>query len=212
MASGSAVLWTGLVGAIAGGVIAQVGAIILAQNKDASERQKDAINRAFDSAGSHMAVVAFDKYVGFCEAYATTYRECLATIVEHGPCKQAMSLSADLSRLRAKWALWVTPEIDAKLEPFEKALNKMGRDAAIADPQFAASVPNRHEIVDRMYKTFSELFGFPAWNGEALSSELAVTSLMGHLRDTLGIEVFGSLRQSTVRHAFDDYTRIQNQA
>jgi hypothetical protein len=37
------------------------------------ERRQEAVKRAFDSAGSHMAVIAFDKYVQFCEEYTELF-------------------------------------------------------------------------------------------------------------------------------------------
>jgi hypothetical protein len=42
-------------------------ALRIEEQRRQHERRQEAVKQAFDSAGSHMAVVAFDRYVQFCE-------------------------------------------------------------------------------------------------------------------------------------------------
>ena len=49
----------------AGAALAAWMSLRIAGQRLEHERRQEAVRRAFDSAGSHMAVVAFDKYVQF---------------------------------------------------------------------------------------------------------------------------------------------------
>lgn len=57
----------------AGAALAAGGAFFIAHLNRSMERRKEALRRAFDTAGSHMATVAFDRYVEFCEQYTKRY-------------------------------------------------------------------------------------------------------------------------------------------
>jgi len=157
-----------------------------------------------------MAVVAFDKYVQFCEEYTDLFRETLRGLIQTGPHENALNDAADLSRLRTRWALWVTDEVNTLLEKFEKALRQMGSDAHLSAPELAASVPNRPEIINRMYKAFSDLFELGNWNGEEANKDLAVAKMMSLLKETLGIEQFSLLRQMTVNSALREFSEPEN--
>jgi hypothetical protein len=96
------------------------------------------------------------------------------------------------------------------LEKFEKALRQMGSDAHLSAPELAASVPNRPEVINRMYKAFSDLFELGNWNGEEANKDLAVAKMMSLLKETLGIEQFGLLRQMTLNSALCEFSEPEN--
>ncbi|CAG9207675.1 conserved hypothetical protein [Paraburkholderia tropica] len=194
----------------AGAALAAWMSLRIAGQRMQHERRQEAVKRAFDSAGSHMAVVAFDKYVQFCEEYTDLFRETLRGLIQTGPHENALNYAADLSRLRTRWALWVTDEVNALLEKFEKALRQMGSDAHLSAPKLAASVPNRPEIINRMYKAFSDLFELGNWNGEEANKDLAVAKMMSLLKETLGIEQFSLLRQMTLNSALRELSEPEN--
>jgi hypothetical protein len=194
----------------AGAALAAWMSLRIAGQRMQHERRQEAVKRAFDSAGSHMAVVAFDKYVQFCEEYTDLFRETLRGIIQTGPHENALSYAADLSRLRTRWALWVTDEVNTLLETFEKALRQMGSDAHLSAPELAASVPNRPEIINRMYKAFSDLFELGNWNGEEANKDLTVAKMMSLLKETLGIEQFSLLRQMTLNSALRELSEPEN--
>jgi hypothetical protein len=189
----------------AGAALAAWISLRIAERRMQHERRQEAMKRAFDSAGSHMAVVAFNKYVQFCEEYTDLFRETLRGIVQTGPHENALTYAADLSRLRTRWALWVTDEVNALLERFEKTLRQMGSDAHLSAPELGARVPNRPEIINRMYKAFADLFELGNWAGEEANKDLAVARMMSLLKETLGIEQFGQLRQMTLRRALCEF-------
>lgn len=187
-------------------------ALRMAEQTIQHERQQEAVKQAFDSARSHMAVVAFDRYVQFCEEYTDLFRETLRGLVQTGPHENALNYSADLSRLRTRWALWVTADVNALLEKFERVLRQMGSDAHMSDPELAASVPNRAELINRMYKTFSDLFELGNWNGEEANKDLAVATMMSLLKETLGVEQFGTLRQLTLNSALQEFGEAESES
>jgi len=194
----------GFIGTVLGAAIAQGVALVIAHRNRADATRRDAISRAFDTAGSHMAIVAFDRYMQFCEEYTTQFREVLAGIIQTGPHKNALTYSAELLRLRTRWSLWVPDDINALLEKFEKVLRQMGADAQLSASELAASVPNRAELINRMYKAFSDLLAMGNWNGEEANKEIAVATMMSLLKETLGIEPFGILRQLTLNSAIGE--------
>ncbi|MGY6240101.1 hypothetical protein ACW910_21700 (plasmid) [Burkholderia ambifaria] len=194
----------GLVGTVLGAVIGQGVAWVIATTNRADAARRDAISRAFDTAGSHMAIVAFDRYVQFCEEYTTQFREAIAGIIQTGPHENAITYSGELLRLRTRWALWVTDDVNTRLERFEKVLRQMGSDAHLSSPELAASVPNQSELINRMYKAFSDLLALGNWNGEEADKDIAIATMVSHLKETLGIEQFGMLRQLTLKNATGD--------
>lgn len=210
--AGSAVLTTTIMAAasFAGAALAAWMSLRIARQRLEHERRQEAVRRAFDSAGSHMAVIAFDKYVQFCEEYTDLFRDALRELVQTGPHKNALSYSADLSRLRTRWALWVTADVNALLEKFEKVLRQMGSDAHMSAPELAASVPNRAELINRMYKAFSDLIELGNWNGEEANKDLAVATMISLLKETLGTEQFGRLRQLTVNSALREFGETES--
>jgi hypothetical protein len=198
----------GFGGTVVGAALAQGAALFIAHRNRSADARKDAISRAFNTAGSHMATVAFDKYVEFCEAYGAMYREALLDIMRRGPCKEAVEHSVALFRLRQKWSLWLTPEVEKALKKFEDAMMEIGSHAwyverTQSDPNAVA----REESVNRMMKLFSQLGGLTEWKNENLTEDLAVSSLLSQLRTTLGTEQFDRLRQATLERALRDFDR-----
>ncbi|WP_321958140.1 hypothetical protein [Paraburkholderia bannensis] len=188
-----------------GTALAAAGAFWVAHLNRVHEKEREAVRRAFDSAGSHMATVAFDNYVKFCEAYTNEYRKALLVLIRNGPCQEATQHSGLLAEVRHTWVLWVTSDIDESLKKFENVMLKLGSDAHLTKPELAASVTDRGEILQRMYRSFSMLVGFGEWSGEELTKELAFDTIMCALRQTLGTDQFGRLRQLTMDRALHDF-------
>src|SRR5690349_16736868 len=94
---------------------------------------EEAKNRFTMGATSHMANVAFDKHVQFCEEYTQGVNEALVTLFRQGVHREALAKAIDLSVIRRKWVLWATPSIDTQLEKFEIALGKIGSNARLVE-------------------------------------------------------------------------------
>ena len=99
------------------------------RDQAAHERQlflQDAQNRFSLGATSHMAAVAFDKHVQFCEEYVAEVHKTLHTLFREGPTEQVFPHSRALYGIQQKYSVWLTQKIEASLEQFESALRKIG--------------------------------------------------------------------------------------
>jgi hypothetical protein len=161
-------------------------------------------------ASSHMAKVAFDKHVEFCESYTAKANEILEKIYLNGPAQDAVFWAGELFNIRKKFAVWITEEIDKRLDAFETVIRQMGASAGYVkvtassdDMQNAESVRNkmRDEHIERMYLHFSELTGVSVRQGEKLTNENAVNAQIIFLRKVLGTEDFVKMRKILVSKA-----------
>jgi hypothetical protein len=192
----------------AGAALAAGGAYFIAHLNRAVETRKEAVRRAFDTAGSHMATVAFDRYVEFCEEYTKRYYEALQDLIQTGPAEAAMVHARDLATIRQKWTLWVTADIKEHLKKFEDLMYSMGTEAMLTNPHFPATAPNHGEMIHNMHRSFCLLMGLRGWNGEKLDKQLALDNLMDGIRNTLGTNHFGQLREQTIEYAIADFASV----
>jgi hypothetical protein len=72
-----------------------------------------------------MAMVVFDKLIGFCEEYVEAISKPLYALIQEGKKDQPLDTSK-LFIIRQKWALWLNNEIEVKLDRFERGYKKMG--------------------------------------------------------------------------------------
>ena len=83
-------------------------------------------------ANSHMAAVTFDKHIGFCEEYVDAVSKALPPLIQEGAREEPLDL-ADFFRIRQKWALWLTDDIESKLDQFERLIPKIASEAPVLD-------------------------------------------------------------------------------
>lgn len=189
----------------AGGVLGAIVAVSLAIWQQKAQSKRERIKMAVDSAGSHMANVAFDKYVQFCEEYAEGFHKALDTLTAHGPTDKVLADAAALYRLRRKWAVWITTDTDEKLDRFELALREIGASAGYV--QATLGDPNaqgRETHINRMYARLAQVMGYKEWAGQEVGDELAHYALDALLRRILGTEKFDELRRTVVSRAVDE--------
>jgi hypothetical protein len=184
------------------GVGAMLNVVIqLWREERAHERALDLLRRQQDFAlatASHMANVAYDKHVRFCEAHIERTNRGLAELMRSGPSKEALTFAGDLLGIRIDHAAWLTAEIESKLLPFEAALRKMGAAEHLLD---SLSVGERRtRVVDEIYKAFGVIVGVqqPHTDDEAA---IAAAQIVDHLRDILGIKELTQLRLNATRLA-----------
>ncbi len=67
---------------------------------------------------SHMAQVAFDKHVSFCEEYISEVSKVL-----HVSTRQEERSDLLATGIRQKWAIWLSSELDADLRGLERKLS-----------------------------------------------------------------------------------------
>lgn len=185
-----------LIGGIPG-VLSLIGVLFQLVRDDAEHqrallRQRD--QQLFDlGATSHMANVAFDKHVLFCEEYASEMYATVTTLFRDGPSPLALSHSGNLYRLRQKHAVWLTPHIDSQLTPFEMALTRIGGSAHLQNVSPSTLTQARF---DEMYDVFSDVLGLAKDEGKAIDQTVAVATIMQRLRSVLGIEALTTMRGS----------------
>jgi hypothetical protein len=151
---------------------------------------------------SHMANVAFDKHVEFCESYVQEVFATLETLFKSGPSAEALQHAFKLAEQRRKFALWLTPQIEAQLQEFEKALRGIGADEWYL--RNAERIENRHDVVERLYKKLADVLGAEntganEWQGQPLTQELAISAVVRGLRHVLKAEELTNLREALVQ-------------
>jgi hypothetical protein len=119
-------------------------------------------------ATSHMATVAFDRHIGFCEEYVEVISRRLYALIEEGPAYRPMN-AGDFSRIRQKWALWLTQDIETELDRFEDHIGRIGADGL-----------------------------FLSADGSPESSERNIKPVIAYLRNILAIEELTALRRELV--------------
>jgi hypothetical protein len=168
---------------------------------DRSARMEEAKNRFTIGATSHMASIAFDKHVSFCEEYTQAVNDALQTLFRRGPHESVLEDANKLSGARAKWNVWLTPEIEAELVKFESALRTIGANAWLLGELRADE--DRTDPIKEAYGTFAAVMGWETWRGVTVTRDLAAEKIIDGLRSVLGIGELTRLRTALVKHAME---------
>lgn len=149
---------------------------------------------------SHMAAVAYDKHVVFCEEYIQRVQQGLQELMRNGATKEAMNIGSDLVRIRIKHSAWLTAEIEKSLQPFEMALINIG-----ANEHLLESLPvgdRRNQVVEEVYRFFGLVLGHekPVKEEEA---NMTIKTIIEKIRNILGINTLTALRQKAAELALE---------
>ena len=164
-----------------------------------SFQMEEAKNRFTIGATSHMASVAFDKHVQFCEEYTAEVYRTLAFLFKKGPNQDVLQNANALMDVRTRWSVWLTPEIETQLEKFEGALRKIGANAWLLGE--LREMRSRKDVIKGAYSTFAAVMGWEKWQGEAVTGDLAAERVIEGLRSVLGITELTQLRAELVKRA-----------
>ena len=145
---------------------------------------------------SHMANVAFDKHVTFSEEYVVEMFQTLTTLFREGPTDQVLSHSGNLYKIRQRWAIWITPDVEIELEKFEAALRKIGASAHFVEVDLTS--PKRSDTIETMYSLYEEVTGMTDGDEKQARADHAILSIIQCLRQVLGIEELTELRRTLV--------------
>ena len=115
-----------------------------------------------------MATVAFDKHIGFCEAYIKEISKALYALIQHGGKQEPLDASR-FFKIRQKWALWLTQEMENELDHFERRIVLIGGVA--------------------------QVFGA---DGAPASNESSIRTIVSYLRKVLRTEELTALRDELV--------------
>lgn len=147
---------------------------------------------------SHMANIAFDKHVAFCEAYAAELRATLVTLHEKGPTEEVRPHAVRLIQIRSAQALWLTPEIDAQLEKVERALLSMAAAEHRQKIDDRLVGEERQESIRHVFSTFYRLLGMKEPEGHApptaFDESIEVGYVVRWLGNVLGVSNLTALR------------------
>ena len=186
------------------GVVALFGVLVqLWRDSQAHERALEVQVRQQDfllGTATHMADVAYDKHVEFCEEYIARTNTGLQEMYVHGPEDKAFDFAYDLSRIRMKYRAWLTQEIEDSLIPFEWTLREIA-----ANQSYLKDLPTgdeRSEVVRAMYDAFRLATGVDTAETEGRRAKTSA-HVIDALRGVLGIRELTSLRQTTARLALE---------
>lgn len=166
---------------------------------DRTLKAKDSENTFSIGATSHMANVAFDKHVQFCEEYFAKMVEITEGMLRSGPNVQAVSDASALLAVRIKWAVWLTSDTEQALEPFEKAVREVGADAYLLKE--GGVFDERPMVVKRVYSVYADLLGIKEFDGSKTGSDRTVQAVLEKLRNVLGIRELTELRSRFIQRA-----------
>jgi hypothetical protein len=176
------------------GVAALLGAVFqIVRDNAAFERELEMKrqDRAFVlSPAAHMAQIAFDRYIVFCEEYLKTLWEILPQLVSEGPSVKVLDMSRRLMKLREKHGLWVPPDVVKKVAPFENALWTIG----------AKSISKDLVTSEAMFALFQEVLDLTK-APDGTSSELVYHRVLTELQARLGIAELTVLRIAALKEA-----------
>ena len=178
-----------------------IGALCLLLNQlwrdeRAHERALELQNKQQDFAlgtASHMADVAYDKHVAFCEEYMARVQSGFQELNKDGATKNALNIGGDLVRIRFKHAAWLTPTLEEQLKPFEMGLITMGAKMHQLELSELPVGDQRTRLVQEIYKTFGLIMGEKPENEE--ESLMRLEKPIENIRKILGIDSLVTLRQ-----------------
>ena len=171
------------------------------KDERAHERQVELQARQQDFAflpASHMASVAYDKHVEFCEEYLEAVNKAVFELWLEGPNVNALGHANLLRDIRDRHTAWLTREIEEKLFPIEAALRQIGAGSHVLPLVQPGS--QRSKIVDDVYGAFGKI---TESGKENQGSAAAVASITDSLRELLGIKELTELRTEVTKLARD---------
>jgi hypothetical protein len=162
-------------------------------------QMEEAKNRFTVGATSHMANVAFDKHIQFCEEYVKGVSDALLELHRMTVRADALGHANKLAEIRQRWLVWVPSELARALVQFEFALRDVGAHAEMAKELEPGE--ERHEAYRKAYIAFAEVVGLEKYRGTPVGKERAAETVIAELRDVLGIVELTRLRSELIKRA-----------
>lgn len=150
---------------------------------------------------SHMAAKVFDKHVEFCEKYLSEVHQLVVTLTREGPTKSALEHASNLYSIRIEYTAWITPEIENKLMPFEKAVRRIGANSNFIDALEGGEriEGQRAKAVEEMFEIFNNLMDIDPSKGKG--ADATVIAVKEKIRRILQISELISIREALVKRA-----------
>jgi hypothetical protein len=149
---------------------------------------------------SHLANVAFDKHVAFCEEYVAEVMRTLTTLNRRGPCAEAVTHALNIVEIRNKFSVWLTTEIQKELGEFESALITIGNNRRLMD-EFP-DIETRPELVRTTVELFAQVTDEKEWKGKKLKNDnIGISAILERLREILGVKELTDIRSRLIQRA-----------
>jgi hypothetical protein len=185
-----------------GSAVGAGAAYLIAKHQQKAQSDRERLKAAHDSASSHMANVAFDKYVEFCEAYKDAAGDGALILVQHGPTREILGATHKLTDIRVKYSLWIPTDIDARLTEFERGWLRIGAFSGYLErTNGSGDQEARQQHSEMVYKEYAKAMGLDEWNGEKITDEFTLQSIVAGLREVLGTEKITMLRRNVLDRA-----------
>lgn len=159
-------------------IVALVGVIYqIFKDQSAFERQlllQQSQNHFMLGASSHMANVAFDKHVAFCEECITEMHQIVSELFTKGPSPIALTHAAKLYRIQQKYTTWLTPAIFESINKFEQTLMNIGADANYVEKTIETGDPGRGPAIERIYSMFKDVLEIGNGEDREVNKEIAI--------------------------------------
>jgi hypothetical protein len=164
------------------------------------QRQQQVFNFA---STSHMANVAFDKHVEFCEKYMEEVHSTITTFFRDGPTAKALNHAANFLEIRRRYSAWLPKEISLGLEPFEKAVGQIGASHHLVEALSAQQQDNagRRQALDEMYATFKQVMQLKGSELLPEHKEVAIEEVKEKVRSIVGIDELTEMRKRLMAEA-----------
>lgn len=174
------------------------------RDQAAFEKQKyfDDRKRIFDiGATSHMANMAFDKHVAFCEEYMQEVHSTIDAFFRNGLLVEVLGHVKKSVALRKKYAAWLTDDINIGLEPYEKVVGEIGIGAehvnAIASDPYL--IEERKKTKEDIYNNLKKVLGIDSVHKE--SDVYDIEAVKKRIKEILGIEELTRIRKYLIAEA-----------
>lgn len=153
------------------------------------------------SVTSHMANVAFDKHVEFCEKYIGKMNEGIQKMFEKGPSEETFPNAVDLMAIRRQYAPWLQKDTVKELADLENNIAIIG----ISYMEITGDImddKSKNEIANQMHDIFDKVFGGSLDIGR-LDKDILASNIVNHLQNILGISELTALRKKYLNMAID---------
>lgn len=199
--------WKGLAATPA--ILSLLGSLFkLFQDQAAHERQMELQRKQqiFNlGSASHMANVAFDKHVEFCEEYMAAVQGMVTGLYGMGPTKEIKNFLNKLQSIRIRFAVWLDEEISSELNSFENVLQKIYSLSEYIES--TEGDRQREEIrkqrIDEMYKLYETFLGLGGPPSDKKIVGHTVQGFAKKIQGILDIEKLSAIRKILVDESHD---------
>lgn len=180
----------------------------IARDQAVFEKQLEiqALQQKFSlGATSHMANKAFDKHIEFCEEYMSELQSTFYNLFSKGDTAEAIEYANKLFGIREKYAIWLTTDINERLESYEKLIRELGANARFIETtrESPAHSEQRSLFIDNNFELFGQLLGTSSGEKE-INYDRAIEGAKIKVKAILGIAELTQLRSELIQNAINN--------